>query len=68
MKVERVFINRAGGILMNILLSGGTGFAGKSITKLLTEKGHDVFILTRNPDKKNQPHVTYIKWLANGTA
>lgn len=53
---------------MNILLSGGTGFAGKSITKLLTEKGHDVFILTRNPDKKNQPHVTYIKWLSDGAA
>ncbi|TFD99632.1 TIGR01777 family oxidoreductase [Jeotgalibacillus salarius] len=48
---------------MNILLSGGTGFAGRSITKLLTEKGHEVFILTRSTNKENKPHVTYVKWL-----
>ncbi|TFE01240.1 TIGR01777 family oxidoreductase [Jeotgalibacillus sp. R-1-5s-1] len=51
---------------MNILVSGGTGFAGRSLTRLLTDEGHKVFILTRNPDKPAKANVTYVKWLADG--
>jgi uncharacterized protein (TIGR01777 family) len=32
---------------MNILLTGGTGFVGSTLTKKLTNKGHKVTILTR---------------------
>lgn len=38
---------------MNILITGGTGFVGKNLTKSLTAKGHHVFILTRSPDTHN---------------
>ncbi|WP_100013315.1 TIGR01777 family oxidoreductase [Lentibacillus sediminis] len=33
---------------MNILITGGTGFVGKHLTKSLTEKDHHVYILTRS--------------------
>ena len=36
---------------MNILMSGGTGLLGQQLTRSLIEDGHDVTILTRNPDK-----------------
>lgn len=54
---------------MKVLLSGGTGFAGQAITNLLTGQQHDVYILTRNPDKyKNKPHVHYVEWLKDSSA
>ncbi|TDL30658.1 TIGR01777 family protein [Jeotgalibacillus sp. S-D1] len=54
---------------MKVLLSGGTGFAGQAITNLLTEQQHDVYILTRNPDKyKSKPHVHYVEWLKDSSA
>lgn len=48
-----------------ILLSGGTGFVGKVITKKLIEQGHDVYILTRNVKKCANlfdNKVTAIEW------
>ncbi len=36
---------------MNILITGGTGFIGRTLTKSLTEQGHRVTVLSRNPDK-----------------
>lgn len=36
---------------MNILITGGTGFVGKHLTKELNTKDHHVYILTRSPDK-----------------
>lgn len=51
------------GIHLNILITGGTGFVGKNLTKSLIEKGHHVFILTRTPaNYKNSNHVTHINY------
>jgi UDP-glucose 4-epimerase len=36
---------------MNIFLTGGTGFIGSYILKALSEKGHIITVLARNPDK-----------------
>jgi nucleoside-diphosphate-sugar epimerase len=35
---------------MNIFLTGGTGFIGKSLTQSLLQRGYSVTVLTRNPD------------------
>jgi hypothetical protein len=37
--------------LMNILITGGTGFIGSALTKRLLEQGHAVTVLSRSPDK-----------------
>lgn len=51
------------GIHLNILITGGTGFVGKNLTKSFTEKGHHVFILTRTPNNYNDSnHITYINY------
>ncbi|MCD9616980.1 TIGR01777 family oxidoreductase [Chryseobacterium gleum] len=39
---------------MKIIIAGGTGFLGKSLEKYFTEKGDQVYILTRNPKRKNE--------------
>jgi uncharacterized protein (TIGR01777 family) len=36
---------------MQILLTGGTGFIGKSLVKRLLEKGHTLTLVSRNPEK-----------------
>ncbi|WP_221568554.1 TIGR01777 family oxidoreductase [Alkalihalobacillus sp. TS-13] len=49
---------------MKIAISGGSGFVGQALTDHFTEKGKDVYILTRDPDgKPEKERVTYIKWL-----
>ncbi len=54
-----------GGIHLNIAISGGTGFVGKSLTKLLQDNGHQIFILTRNKSSyENGIH--YVQWLTDG--
>ncbi|MGZ8190942.1 MAG: TIGR01777 family oxidoreductase [Methylococcaceae bacterium] len=35
---------------MNVLITGGTGFIGSALTRSLTEQGHQVTVLSRNPD------------------
>lgn len=39
---------------MKIIIAGGTGFLGKSLEKYFTEKGDQVYILTRNPKRENE--------------
>jgi uncharacterized protein (TIGR01777 family) len=39
---------------MKILIAGGTGFLGENLEKYFTEKGNQVYILTRNPKKENE--------------
>lgn len=48
---------------MNILVTGSTGFVGGHLTEKLSELGHQVFALVRNPAKANffPSNVTMIK-------
>ncbi|MGN7863193.1 TIGR01777 family oxidoreductase [Chryseobacterium sp. 22458] len=39
---------------MKILIAGGTGFLGKNLEKYFTEKGNQVYILTRKPERENE--------------
>ena len=45
----------------NVLITGGTGFIGKQLTRLLLNRGFSVSILSRS-DKKNTKDVSYYKW------
>ncbi|MBY6038374.1 TIGR01777 family oxidoreductase [Fictibacillus nanhaiensis] len=50
--------------MKNILISGGSGFVGKHITKILQEDQNHVYILTRNlSGKPKEPNVSYVEWL-----
>ena len=40
--------------MAKILVTGGTGLVGRRLTTLLTEKNHEVRILSRNPKDKNE--------------
>jgi len=40
--------------MAKILITGGTGLVGNRLTKLLMDKNHEVAILTRSPDAKNE--------------
>lgn len=40
--------------MAKILITGGTGLVGSRLTKLLMDKNHEVVILTRSPDAKNE--------------
>jgi len=35
---------------MKIVVAGGTGFIGRKLVKILSESGHHVIVLTRNPE------------------
>lgn len=39
---------------MKIIIAGGTGFLGENLEKYFTQKGNQVCILTRNPQRKNE--------------
>lgn len=41
---------------MNVIITGGTGFIGSSLSRSLLADGHHVFVLTRNPGRKRLPH------------
>jgi len=44
-----------------VLITGGTGLVGKTLSKLLISKGCQVSVLTRN-NKKSTEHISYYKW------
>jgi uncharacterized protein (TIGR01777 family) len=49
--------------MKTIGITGGTGFTGRHIAKLLISKGYEVLIFTRNPAKsKPEPHISYALW------
>lgn len=45
----------------NVLISGGTGFIGKHLTRLLIEKGFSVSILSRSK-QQNTADISYYQW------
>lgn len=51
---------------MKIAIAGGTGFVGMNVTELLIAEGHQVYILTRSPEKHQETdHINYIGWLSD---
>jgi uncharacterized protein len=49
--------------MATVLITGGTGLIGTSITKKLVSKGHEVIILTRDKSKyTNTGSVSYAEW------
>ncbi|WP_019414569.1 TIGR01777 family oxidoreductase [Paenisporosarcina sp. TG20] len=49
---------------MKVAITGGSGFVGQEIMKLLNDKGHEVFILTRS-DKQSTDSAHMVQWLVN---
>jgi len=50
---------------MKLLITGGTGFVGTRLLKKLKDQGHDLVVLTRNPDKarlKGTFGANYHRW------
>ena len=47
--------------MAKILVTGGTGLVGRRLTALLTEKNHEVRILSRNPKNENEFKWDYSK-------
>jgi len=50
---------------MKILITGGTGFIGRALTRSLTEQGFEVTVLSRNPDSVEKICGSGIKALNN---
>ncbi len=53
---------------MRIIITGGTGLIGKALANALLADGHQVIVLSRNPDKAtNTPYGLQLeKWDGNG--
>ncbi|MBS3765959.1 NAD-dependent epimerase/dehydratase family protein, partial [Candidatus Bipolaricaulota bacterium] len=49
---------------MRVLITGGTGLIGRSLTRELIGGGHEVVVLSRNPAgrKKVAPEVDMVEW------
>ena len=52
---------------MKIAIAGGQGFIGSSMCKGFLEQQHEVYILSRQPERITpMPGVTYIRWMHEG--
>ena len=54
--------------MAKILVTGGTGLVGRRLTALLTEKNHEVRILSRNPKNENEFKWDYSKGFVDDKA
>lgn len=50
---------------MRVFVTGGTGFIGHYVVKALLERGHEVVVATRHPNKVPSlcvnPHVSFVQ-------
>ncbi|MEQ6389829.1 TIGR01777 family oxidoreductase [Bacillaceae bacterium S4-13-58] len=52
---------------MNIAIAGGTGFVGRELINFYTNLGHQVYVLTRSPQKyTSSEQIKYVGWLYEG--
>jgi uncharacterized protein len=52
---------------MKITITGGTGLVGKALAVELAKEGHEILILTRNANRKNNlENCRFIQWLNKG--
>lgn len=49
---------------MRVIITGGTGLIGRALTQSLAQDGHEVIVLTRNPEKAGEmpASATPVKW------
>ncbi|PAE39073.1 TIGR01777 family oxidoreductase [Bacillus sp. 7884-1] len=52
---------------MKIVIAGGSGFIGQTLTQLLLDEGHSVVILTRK-EKKSSGKIEFVRWLVEGAS
>ncbi|TDL75751.1 TIGR01777 family protein [Rhodococcus qingshengii] len=50
---------------MKIVIAGGSGFIGQTLTQLLLDEGHSVVILTRK-ERKSSGKIEFVRWLVEG--
>jgi uncharacterized protein (TIGR01777 family) len=48
--------------MQTVLITGGTGMVGSSLTQLLLSKGYQVIVLTRQPRISKVPNLSYAVW------
>lgn len=55
---------------MRIIIAGGSGLVGSALARDLAGDGHEVHILTRNPDRARPeaPGISYVGWDARSAA
>ena len=51
--------------MQTVLITGGTGMVGQSLTNLLLAKGYQVIALTRQKKQSSRAHFTYAQWDVN---
>ncbi|MFM6993713.1 MAG: TIGR01777 family oxidoreductase [Sediminibacterium sp.] len=48
--------------MQTVLITGGTGMVGQSLTNLLLAKGYKVIVLTRQKKQSSRTHFSYAQW------
>jgi uncharacterized protein (TIGR01777 family) len=51
--------------MQTILITGGTGMVGQSLTNFLLAKGYHVIVLTRQQKQSSRAHFSFAKWDLN---
>lgn len=51
--------------MQTVLITGGTGMVGQSLTNLLIDKGYKVIVLTRQKKQSSRLHFSYAQWDVN---